>query len=114
MNILILCSGLTVLEKIKCFLKEAARNNRVVIVTTREFYERIYKMLVSMNIGNVEIVLMGKRNVEERVLRIFVDSEPDVIIDCDDEDRLLPVKTFFKNTPQGLSKCSDLDAKQFK
>lgn len=98
-------------EKIKGFLGGASANNKVVIVTTREFYERIYSELTSMSLTNVEIALIGRRNVEERVLGIFVEHEPDVIIDCDIEDRLVPLKTFFKNTPQSLSGCSDLDAK---
>lgn len=109
MNVLVLFSGLNVLSKVLNYVERADYAHRFLVLTTVEFYGEIYRRASSMRLSSVEFAIIGERNVEEQVLKIYVDFEPDVVIDCDVEDRLNPVKRFFKNTIQVLTKCSDLD-----
>lgn len=92
-------------EIIKVLSRRSSK--KYIIVTSRERVKSLI-ILFKKRLSNIDIyVLENKPLVEERIVKLIVDTKPDTIVDCDSSNELFYLKNFIKNMFVNKINCID-------
>lgn len=97
-------SGVEALRK----LLNNFRNDSVYILVREDDSKALYREFNKLLKINHKVVVLDDRDAEVKSLKILVDIEPDIIIDCDRVDKLIVFKRLLKSTMLRKLNCYDL------
>lgn len=109
MNILIILTNDNLFNKLKQIENIVSNNvdKKYFIVTKRIYVESICRFLKT-KFRNIDVfVIDNKPLIEERIVKLIVDTKPDIIIDCDPGNELFIFKNFVKNLLVEKIQCSE-------
>lgn len=97
-------NGIDTLLKILKRLK----NSKVYVLVHEESSAVIYRRLREKNRNGLKIIVLSERDIEVKSLKILVDIEPDLIIDCDELGQLSVFKKLVMFSVFNIKQCYDL------
>jgi len=110
MNLLVLISSMD-REGVIDDLIKLSKKYRVFIVSSKNIADIIGRKISNVNngVGTVDFIVFNTKNIEENSLKIIVNTQPDIVIDCDQWNELNAIKKLLHNMDIDIKQCRDLD-----
>jgi len=110
MNILVLMSSID-REGVIDNLIRLSNKYRVFVVSSKSIADIVGRRIskVGNGVGMVDFMVFNTRNVEESSLKIIVNTEPDIVVDCDQWNELNAIKKLLNNMNIVIKQCRELD-----
>ncbi|MEM0355852.1 MAG: hypothetical protein QXT88_02770 [Desulfurococcaceae archaeon] len=84
---------------------ERFRTEKVYVLIHEDDSKVVYRELRRISRNNLKILVLSGRDAEVKALKILVDSEPDIVIDCDQYNKLVVFKNLLKHSRLRLEQC---------
>ncbi|ADI32267.1 hypothetical protein [Staphylothermus hellenicus] len=104
MRIAFLISTRQLTDAVNNIIKKYLDNNELFIITSKELVKDLANVLDRKIIEKVNIIVL-KLRTEENALRLFSQTSPDIVIDCDPIDYFKEIKRIIKFSHALVQKC---------
>jgi len=110
MNLLVLISSIE-RDGVVDNLIKLSKRYRVFIVSSKSTADTIGRKISSVNngVGTLNFTVFNTRNIEENSLKIIVNAQPDIVVDCDQWNELNAIKKLLHSMNIVIKHCKELD-----